>query len=138
MFHFKSFHYALLAASLLIATSVGTPKASNAQPSNNALKQSSNSSSSIQRFCTRKGLRSANYFETANFRVYICANRQNKYFYNGVSKRNGNGITLPAITEEGTGYVATNGQYEYIVNGASLTILRNGNVIREERVIQSN
>ena len=137
MFNFKSLHYALLGTCLVVATSIGIPQASNANPSTNALKQSSNSSSSIQRFCSRTGLRTANYFETANFRVYICANRRGKYFYNGVSKRNGNAITLPAITEEGTGYVATNGQYEYIVNGASLSITRNNRVSQEERVIRA-
>ena len=137
MFNFKSLHYALLGTCLVVGTSIGIPQASNANPSTNALKQSSNSSSSIQRFCSRTGLRTANYFETANFRVYICANRRGKYFYNGVSKRNGNAITLPAITEEGTGYVATNGQYEYIVNGASLSITRNNRVIQEERVIRA-
>ncbi|HEY9848456.1 MAG TPA: hypothetical protein V6D28_03285 [Leptolyngbyaceae cyanobacterium] len=138
MFNFKSFRYALLGTCLLLATSVGVSNASNANSSTNALKQSSNSRSSVHNFCSRRGLRSANYFETASFRVYICANRRGKYFYNGVSKRNGNAITLPAITEEGTGYVAKNGQYEYVVNGAFLSISRGNRVIQEERVIRSN
>lgn len=138
MFNFKSLHYALLGTCLVMATSVSVPQASSANSTTNALKQSDNLKSSMQTFCSRRGLRRVNYFETPNYRVYICASRRGKYFYNGITKRNGNAITLPVIVEEGTGFVATNGQYEYIVNGASLTIVRNNRVIKEERVIRSN
>lgn len=138
MFNFKSLHYALLGTCLVLATSVGVPQTSSANSTTKALKQSDNFKSSIPSFCSGRGLRSVNYFETANYRVHICASRRGKYFYNGISKRNGNAIILPVIVEEGTGFVATNGQYEYIVNGASLPIVRNNRVIKEERVIRSN
>ena len=138
MFNFKSFHYALLGTCLVLATSVGIPQASSAQESTNAKSQSNNFNSSIQSTCSRRGLRVTNYFETANYRIYLCKNRQGKDFYNGISKRNGNAIILPLISEEGTGMVATNGQYEYIITGASLTISRNNRVIKEEQVIRSN
>lgn len=74
--------------------------------------------------------------ETQNFLIHIC-NRQGKLFYTGISKRDGKGIySLPAYTEEGTGYVAKNGKYEYIVTGANLDIIKNGKVVRSENVIR--
>ncbi|MFN6568152.1 hypothetical protein A6770_05465 [Nostoc minutum NIES-26] len=76
------------------------------------------------------------YIETPNFAIYIC-NKRGKLFYTSTSKLNGQGIrTLPAYTEEGTGYVAKNGKYEYVVNGASLEILKNGRVLQTDPVIQ--
>ncbi|MBD2500666.1 hypothetical protein H6G83_08545 [Anabaena azotica FACHB-119] len=74
--------------------------------------------------------------ETRNFLIHIC-DRQGKLFYTGISKRDGKGIySLPTYTEEGTGYVAKNGQYEYIVTGASLDIFKNGKVVQSENVIR--
>ncbi|MBD2343167.1 hypothetical protein [Anabaena subtropica] len=74
--------------------------------------------------------------ETRNFIIHLCK-RRGKLFYTGVSKRNGRGIySLPAYTEEGTGYVARNGRYEYVVNGASLDIINNGKLIQSESVIR--
>lgn len=134
MFNFKSFHYALLGTCLVLTTSVGISQASSANSSTNALKQSN---SSIQSTCSRRGLRVTHYFETASYRIYLCKNRQGKVFYNGISKRNGSAIILPVISEEGVGMVATNGQYEYLITGASLTISRNNQVIKEEQVIRS-
>lgn len=76
------------------------------------------------------------YIETPNFAIYIC-NKRGQLFYTSTSKLNGQGIrTLPAYTEEGTGYVAKNGKYEYIVNGASLEILKNGRVLQTDPVIK--
>ncbi|MBW4642968.1 MAG: hypothetical protein KME23_08240 [Goleter apudmare HA4340-LM2] len=76
------------------------------------------------------------YIETRNFSIHLCR-RRGQLFYTGVSKKDGKGIrSLRAYTEEGTGYVVTNGQYEYIVNGASLDILRNGKVLQSEPVIR--
>ncbi|BAY16935.1 hypothetical protein NIES21_27690 [Anabaenopsis circularis NIES-21] len=76
------------------------------------------------------------YFETANFHIYIC-NKNRKMYYTGISKSTGKGIrSLRAYSEEGTGYVATNNNYEYIVNGANLEIVKNGRVIQTERVIR--
>lgn len=112
-------------------------EASSANSSTNALKQSNNSTSSIQSTCSRRDLRVTHYFETASYKIYLCKNRQGKDFYNGISKRNGSAIILPLISEEGVGMVATNGQYEYLITGASLTISRNNRVIKEEQVIRS-
>ncbi|BAT55832.1 hypothetical protein NOS3756_48250 [Nostoc sp. NIES-3756] len=82
------------------------------------------------------GGRLAAQIETRNFLIHFC-NRRGKLFYTGISKRDGKGIySLPAYTEEGTGYVVKNGKYEYIVTGASLDILRNGKVIQSEQVIK--
>lgn len=138
MFKFKSFNYALLGTCLVMATSLGVPQTSSANSTTNTLKQSDNFKSSRPTFCSRRGLKSVNYFETASYRIYICASRQGKYFYNGINKRNGSAITLPVFPEEGTGMVATNGQYQYIITGASLTIIRNNRVIKEEQVIRYN
>ncbi len=137
MLNFKSFHYVLLGTCLVLTTSVGIPQASRANSSSNALTQSNNSNSSIQSTCSFRGLRVTHYFETASYRIYLCKNQQGKDFYNGISKRNGSAIFLPLISEEGVGMVATNGQYEYVITGASLTISRNNRVIQEEQVIRS-
>ncbi|MBD2252943.1 hypothetical protein H6G14_16800 [Nostoc parmelioides FACHB-3921] len=72
--------------------------------------------------------------ETPNFIIHLCERRK-KLFYTGISKHTGKGIySLPAYVEEGTGYVAKNGKYEYIVTGASLDIIKNGKVIQSETV----
>lgn len=82
------------------------------------------------------GGRLAAQIETRNFLIHFC-DRQGKLYYTGISKRDGKGIySLPAYTEEGTGYVVKNGKYEYIVTGASLDIVRNGKVIQSEPVIR--
>ncbi|MBH8561790.1 hypothetical protein I8748_06305 [Nostoc sp. CENA67] len=76
------------------------------------------------------------YVETPNFQIYIC-NKRGQLFYTSTSKLNRQGIrSLPIDVEEGTGYVAKNGKYEYLVNGASLTILKNGYVLQTDPVIQ--
>ncbi|MDM9380587.1 hypothetical protein QUB80_07695 [Chlorogloeopsis sp. ULAP01] len=76
------------------------------------------------------------YIETPNFNIYICK-KLGKLFYIGTSKRSGKG-TRPLLTyvEEGTGYVAKNGNYEYVVNGAVLEILKNGKVVQTDPVIK--
>ncbi|MBW4608532.1 MAG: hypothetical protein KME22_15315 [Hassallia sp. WJT32-NPBG1] len=74
--------------------------------------------------------------ETRNFSIYICQ-KSGKLFYTSTSKLNGKGIrSLPAYSEEGTGYIAKNGKYEYVVNGASLEILKNGKVLQTDPVIK--
>jgi hypothetical protein len=81
------------------------------------------------------GILEAN-IETRNFSIYICK-RSGKLFYTSTSKLNGKGIrSLPAYTEEGTGYIAKNGKYEYVVNGVSLEILKNGKVLQIDPVIK--
>jgi uncharacterized membrane protein len=75
------------------------------------------------------------YIETTNFYIHIC-NKRGQLFYTGISKLNGKGIrSLRAYTEEGTGYVVKNKNYEYVVNGASLDIIKNGRVIQTDPVI---
>ncbi|MBD2607254.1 hypothetical protein H6G81_22675 [Scytonema hofmannii FACHB-248] len=74
--------------------------------------------------------------ETRNFSIYICK-RSGKLFYTSTSKLNSKGIrSLPAYTEEGTGYIAKNGKYEYVVNGVSLEILKNGKVLQTDPVVK--
>ncbi|GAX44046.1 hypothetical protein NIES4075_50630 [Tolypothrix sp. NIES-4075] len=74
--------------------------------------------------------------ETRNFSIYICK-RSGKLFYTSTSKLNGKGIrSLSAYSEEGTGYIAKNGKYEYVVNGVSLEILKNGKVLQTDPVIK--
>jgi hypothetical protein len=76
------------------------------------------------------------YIETPNFDIYICK-KLGKLFYTGTSKRNGKGTRpLPTYVEEGTGYVARNGNYEYVVNGAALEIIKNGKVLQTDPVIR--
>ncbi|MEG4199966.1 hypothetical protein [Microcoleus sp. Pol12A5] len=91
----------------------------------------------VRDFCVRKRQTLANYFETSNFRIYLCYNHAHQLYYYGVKKSNGSTIALRAQTEEGTGYVATNGTYDYIVTGASLSIYNKGKRILEQRVIRS-
>ncbi|MEG3845622.1 hypothetical protein QT971_09700 [Microcoleus sp. herbarium19] len=91
----------------------------------------------VRDFCGRKGQKVENYFETSKFHIYLCYNRANQLYYYGVKKSNGSTIALRARTEEGTGYVAKNGAYDYIVTGASLSVYKNGKRILEQRVIRS-
>jgi hypothetical protein len=91
----------------------------------------------VRDFCGRKGQKVEKYFETKNFHIYLCYNHANKLYYYGVKKSNGSTIVLRARTEEGTGYVAKNGAYDYIVTGASLSVYKNGKSILEQRVIRS-
>lgn len=91
----------------------------------------------VSDFCVRKGQKVENYYETSNFRIYLCYNKANQLYYYGVKKSNGSTIALRARSEEGTGYVAKNGAYDYIVTGASLSVYKNGKRILEQRVIRS-
>lgn len=74
--------------------------------------------------------------ETRNFSIYICK-KSGKLFYTSTSKLNGKGIrSLSAYSEEGTGYIAKNGKYEYVVNGVSLDILKNGKLLQTDPVVK--
>ncbi|MGK7920635.1 MAG: hypothetical protein AB4080_11585 [Trichodesmium sp.] len=42
---------------------------------------------------------------------------------------------MPAIAEEGSGYVAEDKNIRHIVTGATFTILKNGKTVSEEQVI---
>ncbi|MBW4573842.1 MAG: hypothetical protein KME08_01000 [Aphanothece sp. CMT-3BRIN-NPC111] len=77
-----------------------------------------------------------NYFETNNFKVYICYTSKG-FFYTGINKKNGtHTIPLPAQEEEGTGFVVDNGNITYIVNGLELSIFRGNKLLQEEQVIR--
>lgn len=91
----------------------------------------------VRDYCIRKRQKVENYFETSNFHIYLCYNHSNQLYYYGVKKSNGSTIALRARAEEGTGYVAKNGAYDYIVTGASLSVYKNGKRILEQRVIRS-
>jgi hypothetical protein len=91
----------------------------------------------VRDFCARKKQKVEHYYETSNFRIYLCYNGANQLYYYGVKKSNGNTIALRARAEEGTGYVATNGTYDYIVTGAELAVYKKGKLILQQRVIRS-
>lgn len=75
------------------------------------------------------------YVETANFFANICRKPNGQLIYIGGQKANPeNTIKIPAIAEEGTGYVAEDGNTSYIVTGATLSIVENGKTISEEQV----
>ncbi|MBW4507662.1 MAG: hypothetical protein KME64_14275 [Scytonematopsis contorta HA4267-MV1] len=96
-------------------------------------------STSVQKGSCPKNIggRLINYFETKNFKIYICDKKQG-YFYTGIDKISGKRTApLPAETEEGTGYVVKSGNITYIVNGASLDIFRGKKLLQQDRVIKS-
>ena len=91
----------------------------------------------VQAYCPDRagGLPMVDFFETKNFWIYIC--ESDGLYYHGVEKPDGdNYITLPAYAEEGTGYVAVNKEYTYIVNGIELSIYKGENLIQEDPVYQ--
>ncbi|NEQ35431.1 MAG: hypothetical protein F6K40_03565 [Okeania sp. SIO3I5] len=76
------------------------------------------------------------YIETANFFVNICQKPNGKLIYIGGPKTNPEDtIKIAAIAEEGTGYVAEDGDITYIVTGATFSIVKNAKTINEEEVI---
>jgi hypothetical protein len=88
-----------------------------------------------QQYCPDRtgGMPMVDFFETDNFWIYIC--EADGLYYHGVEKGpNGGYITIPAYVEEGTGYVAENGIYTYIVNGASLSIYEGNTLLQEDWV----
>ena len=95
-----------------------------------------------QSFCpdSAGGMPLEDFFETRNFWIYICNNGDDynyDLYYHGVEKKNRNNhITLPVYVEEGTGYVAENGNYTYIINGLSLSIYQGRKLLQEEPVMR--
>lgn len=76
------------------------------------------------------------YIETANFFANFCQKADGTLLYIGGEKVHPeNAIKIPAIVEEGTGYVAEDGDITYIVTGATFSIVKNGKTINEEQVI---
>ncbi|MGD1808880.1 hypothetical protein ACP6PL_26045 [Dapis sp. BLCC M126] len=76
------------------------------------------------------------YIETANFFANICQKQNSKLIYIGGQKANPeNAIQITAMVEEGTGYVAEDGDITYIVTGATFSIVKNAKTISEEQVI---
>lgn len=76
------------------------------------------------------------YIETANFFANLCEKPDGILIFIGGEKANpDDAIKIPAMTEEGTGYVAEDGEITYIVTGATFSIVKNGKTISEEQVI---
>ena len=76
------------------------------------------------------------FFETDNFYIYICGDTYDDMYYHGVGKDGSDIILEDVYAEEGTGYVAVNGNYTYIVNGAALSIYEGRILIQEDYVYQ--
>ena len=130
---------ASIGALLFFSPSVGAVlKTSNLEETSAEVLPSSNMPVQVaQAYCPDRagGLPMVDFFETDNFWIYIC--ESDGLYYHGVGKPDGNNyITLPAYAEEGTGYVAENQGYTYIVNGAALSIYRDGYLIQEDAVYQ--
>ncbi len=91
------------------------------------------------RVCSQQNpsLAESMYIETANFFANLCQKPNGQLIYIGGRKTNPeDAIQITAMTEEGTGYVALDGDIEYIVTGASLSIVNiKTNTITEEQVI---
>ncbi len=76
------------------------------------------------------------YIETANLFANICQKPNGKLIYIGGQKANPeDAIQITAMAEEGTGYVAEDGDITYIVTGATFSIVKNAKTISEEQVI---
>ncbi|MBD2440355.1 hypothetical protein H6G69_26795 [Nostoc sp. FACHB-110] len=137
----KSFSLILAAtcgAASLLTGIAGTSSASAAQLESTPVSAVNSQIIAKTSVCPRYagGGRLEAYFETTNFYIHIC-NKNGNLFYTGISKSTGKGIrSLPAYSEEGTGYVAPNKNYEYVVNGANLEIVKNGRVIQTDRVVK--
>ena len=90
------------------------------------------------RICTQQNppLVESFYIETANFFANICEQPNGKLIYIGGQKANPKDfIKITAIAEEGTGYVAEDGDITYIVTGATFSMVKNAETISEEQVI---
>lgn len=74
------------------------------------------------------------FYKTKNFQVLICEGGRQLYYYGIEKGGDRNSITLPAYYEEGTGYVAENGDYAYIVNSDTLSIYRGSTLLQQEQV----
>lgn len=78
-------------------------------------------------------------YETSRFRLYYCRTADGRLFYHGVSKADSTQVvTLPATAIPG-GYeartTADGSSYLYRVAGGTLTVVRDGAVIRRDPVI---
>ncbi|NER38618.1 MAG: hypothetical protein F6J93_32475 [Oscillatoria sp. SIO1A7] len=129
---------ASIGAFLFFSPSVGAAlKTSNLEETSAEARPSDMPVQVAQAYCPDRsgGLPMVDFFETDNFWIYIC--QSEGLYYHGVEKPDGNNyITLPAYAEEGTGYVADNKGYSYIVNGAALSIYRDGYLIQKDAVHQ--
>lgn len=123
----------LVGAGLLGCTLAFIPEA------NASDRRSESSTISQQQYCPDRAGGGPQYdaFETDSFYIFICTtgNPEDGLYYHGVSKNDyDNYITLPAYVEEGTGYVAENQNYTYIVNGLELVVYDGNRVILTESV----
>ncbi len=88
------------------------------------------------RICAQRGIRwrEADFFETDRFYINICWHG-NQLRYIGMAKDDGNNtIELPARFEDRRGFVAENGEYRYVVNGATLRIYWGDVLMQEDEV----
>lgn len=76
------------------------------------------------------------FAETDNFYIYICGDSYDDMYYHGVGKDGSEIVLEDVYAEEGTGYVAVNGNYTYIVTGAALSIYEGQTLIQEDYVYQ--
>lgn len=84
--------------------------------------------------CMPGGSELVEFFETDNFQVLICRKRGQLYYHGIERGGDKNGITLPAYYEEGSGYVAENGEYAYIVNRSTLSIYQGNTLLQRDQV----
>ncbi|NER32834.1 MAG: hypothetical protein F6J93_01935 [Oscillatoria sp. SIO1A7] len=84
--------------------------------------------------CLPEGSALVEFFETDNFQVLICE-KGGRLYYHGI-ERGGerSGITLRAYYEEGSGYVAENGEYSYVVNSSTLSIYEGSVLLQQDLV----
>ena len=88
------------------------------------------------RICAQRGIRwrEADFFETDRFYINICW-YGNQLRYIGMDKSDSeNTIELPARFENRRGFIAENGAYRYVVNGATLRIYW-GDVLMQEDAV---
>jgi hypothetical protein len=81
------------------------------------------------------------YNDDANHVVTICQDTAtSQYYYDGKVRgavvNNDTHISLAAI-QTGAGFVATNGAYQYEINGTDLTVSENGIILRQSKLTQT-
>lgn len=81
------------------------------------------------------------YDDNANHVVTICQETvTSQYYYDGkvrgAAVNSDTHILLPA-TQTGAGFVATNGAYQYEINGTDLIVSENGIILRESKLTQT-
>ncbi len=118
----------------LPANAINTSQAGQQTPQQTATQPNQTPVLLAQFTCLPGGSELVEFFETDNFQVLICR-KAGKLYYHGIERGGDrNGITLPAYYEEGTGYVAENGEYAYIINRSTLSIYQGNTLLQRDRV----